>query len=61
MMGMNERRFSSKPSQVLNQVLDEIAIRMPSTNAKPNIIRLGFEFKIKKRSDLHRRGMSPLA
>ena len=48
-IGMNERRFSSSPSQVVNQELDETAIRIPRARDIPNKARLGFEFRIKKR------------
>lgn len=58
---MNESRFNSNPSQLVNHELDDVAIIIPKVNDRPNIIRLGFEFRIKKRSNLHRRGMSPLA
>ena len=53
MTGINERRFNSNPSQLVNHELDEIAIIIPSVSDKLNMIRLGFEFRIKKRSGLH--------
>lgn len=49
-MGMNESRFNSSPSQLVNQELDAVAITIPKVSDRPNIIRLGFEFRIKKRS-----------
>ena len=61
MMGMNDSRFNSNPSQLVNQELEEIAIIIPKVRDRPNTIRLGFELRIKKRRNLHRRGMSPLA
>ena len=61
MMGMNDKRFNSKPSHLVNHELDDVAIMIPRVRDRPNIIRLGFELRIKKRSLLHRRGMSPLA
>ena len=60
-MGMNDKRFNSNPNQLVNHELDEIAIIIPKLKDRPNIIRLGVEVRIKKRSKLHRRGMSPLA
>ena len=60
-MGINDSRFNSSPSQLLNQELDDVAIMIPRVSDIPNMIRLGFEFIIKKRRGLHRRGMSPLA
>ena len=61
MMGMNDSRFNSRPSQLVNQEFDDVAIIIPRVSDSPNIIRLGFELRIKKRSCLHRWGMSPLA
>lgn len=49
-MGMNESRFNSSPSQLVNQELDAVAMTIPRVSDRPNMIRLGFELRIKKRS-----------
>ena len=49
-MGMNDSRFSSSPSQLVNHELDDVAMIIPRVNDRPNIIRLGFELRIEKRS-----------
>ena len=48
-MGMKDRRFNSSPSQLVNHELDEVAIIIPRIRDLVNTIRLGVEFKIKKR------------
>ena len=58
---MNDKRFNSSPSQLVNHELEHVAIKIPSVSDRPNIIREGFELRIKKRRSLHRRGMSPVA
>ena len=47
-MGMKDRRFSSSPSQLVNQEFDEIAITIPRIREAMNAIRLGTEFKMRK-------------
>ena len=58
---MNESRFNSKPNQALNHELDETAIKIPNKSDDPNIIRLGFEVKIKKRSRSSYTGYEPVS
>ena len=46
--GVKERRFSSKPSQLVNQEFAEIAIVVPSTRDIINATRLGRELRMGK-------------
>lgn len=48
-MGIKDRRFNSRPSQAVNQELDEIAIRVPRVRDMKNKFRLGFELRIEER------------
>lgn len=49
MMGMKERRFSSSPSQLVNHELAEVAMTIPKISDLEKTMRLGVEFRIKKR------------
>lgn len=56
-IGMKDRRFNSNPSQAVNQEEEEKVIRVPKIRVKKKRTWAGLS--IKKRSSLHRRGMSP--
>ena len=47
-IGINDKRFNSSPSQIVNHELEEVAITTPKIKDSPNTVRLGLEFKIKK-------------
>ena len=45
---MKDKRLSSSPSQVVNQELDDVAIKMPRMRERKNRFRLGIELRIKE-------------
>ena len=57
--GINDKRFSSSPNQAVNQEEEETAMAVPRVKEAKNKSRAGCKVRIKKRRDLHRRGMSP--
>ena len=46
---MKDRRFNSNPSQVVNQELDDVAIKIPRTRERKNKLRAGIEVMIVER------------